>query len=440
MEGALQACEVLIIAEGGRIDELAKPLLVVSAVGVGRRVLADEKGVADDRILLGLDDGGEDAVQGVVVGGGNRVELMVVATRAGHGQSEETLGRRIDTLVDGVVVILEALADGDEAEGSEARVVLGQVRQAVGGKLLDDELVVGLIGIERVDDVVTVGPRGFESLDRAVFLESLSVGITGGIEPVAGPAFAVVRRSQEAIHGALDDGGRGAGRLAFTQGQRVHRQSRIILAGKGVDFHAGGRKADQVIGKAAEQRFAVGGLTRHEAFLVELGQHEGVDLVLTPSGVAQLGRHGDLADRLEGPVTAGLIGKTRELGATGADRSGRAHLDPLLKRSDLRVGKLGALLARRHRKFGIGLMDGNDQEGLLHVTRDDGRAKIATRQHARARIHDQPTLGDALLLRVTLIATLGKNRADVLLEEFQTGGVHLRLDGRIGGLQHGDRP
>ena len=148
---------------------------------------------------------------------------------------------------------------------------------------------------------------------------------------MAGPAFTVVRRSQEAIHGALDDGGRGAGRLSFTHGQRIHRQSRIILTRKGVDFHAGGRKADQVIGKAAEQRFAVGGLTRHEALLIQLGQHKGVDLVLAPSGVTQLGRDGDFADRLEGPVATRLIGKTRELGATGAGGSRRAHLNPLLK-------------------------------------------------------------------------------------------------------------
>ena len=85
-------------------------------------------------------------------------------------------------------------------------------------------------------------------------------------------------------------------------------------------------------------------------------------------------------------------------------------------------------------------MDGDDQEGLLHVAWNDGRAKIAARQHAGARIHNQSALGDALLLRVTLVTTLGKDWTDVLLEEFQTGGIHLRFHGRIGSLKHGDRP
>ena len=54
-------------------------------------------------------------MQRVVVGRGDWVELMVVATGASHGQAEEGLGRGVDALVDGVVVIVETLTDGDEA-------------------------------------------------------------------------------------------------------------------------------------------------------------------------------------------------------------------------------------------------------------------------------------------------------------------------------------
>ena len=196
MEGGLHTGEVLVVAARGRMDQLGELLLVVGAIGVRRGVLADEEGVTDDRVLLRFDDGREDAVEGIVVGGRNRVELVVMATRAGDGQPEEALGRRVDAFVDGVVVVLETLADSDEAEGGETRVVLGQVRQAVGGELLNDELVVGLVGIERVDDVVAVGPGSLEGLDGAVTLQALRVRVTGGVEPVAGPALAVVRRSQ----------------------------------------------------------------------------------------------------------------------------------------------------------------------------------------------------------------------------------------------------
>ena len=68
-----------------------------------------------------------------------------------------------------------------------------------------------------------------------------------------------------------------------------------------------------------------------------------------------------------------LLGQAGELGAAGTGGSRRTHLDPLLKGRDLRVGKLGALLARRHRKIGIRLMDGKDQHGFLDIARHDRR-------------------------------------------------------------------
>ena len=373
MEGGLHAGEVLVVAAGGGADEVGELLLVVGPIGVSRRVLADEERITDDRILLRLDDGGEDTVEGVVVGGRDRVELVVMTTRAGYGQAKEALGRRVDALVDGVVIILETLPNGDEAEGSEARVVLSQVRQTVGGELLDDELVVRLIGIERVDDVVAIGPRSIEGLDGTITLQALRVGITGGVEPVAGPALTVVGRSEQTVDRALDDSIQRAASLAFPCGHIVHGEGGVVIAGEGVDFDARGRQADQVIGKTAEERFTVRGGAGLEALLIEFREQEGIDFVLAPGGVAELGRHGEFADRLEGPVAARLVGKTGELGAAGTGGSWCAHLDPLLKGRDLRVGKLGALLARRHRKIRIRLMDGKDQHGFLDIARHDRR-------------------------------------------------------------------
>ena len=388
VKGSLHAREVLIVAARGRVDQLSELLLVVGAIGVGRRILTDEERITDDRILLRLDDGGEDAVKGVVVGSRNRIELMVMATRAGNGQSKETLSRRIDTLIDGVVIVLETLPDGDEAEGSEARVVLGQVRQTVGGKLLDDELVVRLIGVERVDDVIAIGPGCVEGLDGTVTLQALGVGVTGGVEPVASPALTVVGRSEQTVDGALNDSIHCTASLTFPGSHVVHGEGGVVIAGEGVDFDARGRQADQVIGKTAEERFTIRGGAGLEALLIELREQEGVDFVLAPGGVAELGRHGDFADRLEGPVAARLVGKPGEFGATGTGGSRCAHLDPLLKGRDLRVGKLGALLARRHRKIGIRLMDGDDQHGFLDIARYNCRTEIATCQQARARVHD----------------------------------------------------
>ena len=68
--------------------------------------------------------------------------------------------------------------------------VLRGVGQQVAGELLDDELVVGQVAVEGVDDPVAVEPDEA----RLVLLEAVGVGVARGVEPVAAPALAVVRR------------------------------------------------------------------------------------------------------------------------------------------------------------------------------------------------------------------------------------------------------
>jgi hypothetical protein len=138
-------------------------------------------------------------------------------------------------------------------------------------------------------------------------------------------------------------------------------------------------------------------------------------------------------------LAAGLVGKPRQLDAAGAGRSGRTHLDPLLDEADLGGRQLRAGLAGRHRDIGVALVDRDDDERFLEVARDDGRPEVAAGEHALAGIHDEAALGDALLLRVTFVATLGEDRPDVLLEEFEAGRIHLRLGADVGGGQHGGR-
>ena len=126
---------------------------------------------------------------------------------------------------------------------------------------------------------------------------------------MAGPALAVVRRGEQTVDGALDDAGDGAHGLAFADGHGVVGEGRVIVAGEGVHFEAGGRKADQVVGEAAQQGFAVGGRARHEALLVDLLLHEArghVELGEQPVGGRQgTDRPGDQALELQGEVHAG---------------------------------------------------------------------------------------------------------------------------------------
>ena len=72
--------------------------------------------------------------------------------------------------------------------------VLRRMRQQVAGDLLDDELVVGHVFVERVDDPVAIHPHE----PRLVFFETVRIGIAGRIEPDSAPAFAIMGRCEQA--------------------------------------------------------------------------------------------------------------------------------------------------------------------------------------------------------------------------------------------------
>ena len=266
---------------------------------------------------------------------------MVVATGTGDGQPKESLCGRIDALIDGVIDVLEALADGQEAEGGETRIIRRDARDAVGGELLDDELVVRLVVVDRVDHVIAIGPGIREAIileERVthVDLQAAGIGIAGGIEPVAGPAFAEVRRSQQFVDALGVDRFDTNGRLASAQGHRVGKLRRLDRLFKGVHLFGGGRKADQVIGDAAEKGFRASRRIRLEALLLELSEDEGIDGSLDPRLVLHLG-HSSLLDRQEGPMFASLTGESGNLSGA-ARRHGRTHLNPLLEEGDLVIG------------------------------------------------------------------------------------------------------
>jgi hypothetical protein len=73
--------------------------------------------------------------------------------------------------------------------------------QLVAGELLMQKAVERLVGVEGSNDVIAIleGPSANSVLHRAPF----AVGIAGGVEPVTGPALAVVGRSEQAINQLL---------------------------------------------------------------------------------------------------------------------------------------------------------------------------------------------------------------------------------------------
>ena len=94
-------------------------------------------------------------------------------------------------------------AGGDDV----IRVVAGE---QVAGQLGDGELVERHVGVERADDPVAVWP----DFAGAVFFVAIGIGVACEVEPFAGPAFAVLRRSEEAVDrgfvGSAGIGGKGS--------------------------------------------------------------------------------------------------------------------------------------------------------------------------------------------------------------------------------------
>ena len=116
--------DVLVETGGTLLLECLKALFEVGP-------LSDGIGRSNQRTLQRLNGRGKDAVEGVIVRRWNRVELMVMATGAGDREPEEGLRRGVDALVNGIILIIEALADGDEAEGREPGVFFLEVGQAI---------------------------------------------------------------------------------------------------------------------------------------------------------------------------------------------------------------------------------------------------------------------------------------------------------------------
>ena len=144
-------------------------------------------------------DAGEDGLQAVVVGLLDGVEFVIVAAGAVDGEAEEGAAGGGDDVVEIVGALLQpageiANADGvvgsgdQEAGGGFDGGVTGM--ELVGGELLDDEAIEGLVAVEGTDDVVAVGPGVFAEV---ILLEAVTFAEANDVEPVASPALAIVR-------------------------------------------------------------------------------------------------------------------------------------------------------------------------------------------------------------------------------------------------------
>ena len=273
----------------------------------------------------GLDVAEDRRLQRVVVLLPDRIELVVVAARAADRQSQRALADHADDVVEvvetplGVVLLAEQHPRPGAQEAGGDLAVVGLAVHLVAGDLLDEEPVVGHVGVERLDHVVAIAP-GIGAVD--VVLEAAGVGVAGHVEPVTPVAFAVVRRGQQRV----DQPFPGVG---------------PVVGDEALHFVGRRRQADQVEIGAAHQRAAVGAgrgdQPTRRARLLE----EAIDGVVE-AGVAH-DRQRRLQRRLEGPVGALFVGDRPFLdGGDRRRRRGRHHrrrvpagafVDPALQRA-----------------------------------------------------------------------------------------------------------
>ena len=147
----------------------------------------------------------EDAGKRVVVGLGDRIELVIVATGTAERQPHERLAGRVDLLVDDVGEEFLLVSFGQDFGPHRQKSGGGeQLRPPRRGHPLLDEEVTGqmspeegverLVAVEGGDAPVAVAP-GVAMGD--VLIKPVGVGIADDVEPVPGLMLAVARRRKQ---------------------------------------------------------------------------------------------------------------------------------------------------------------------------------------------------------------------------------------------------
>ena len=231
-------------------------------------------GIADD---LGA---AQNAGQRVVVACWDRVELVIVAAGAADAHAQQGLANHIQLLVHDVhaqqalvLLFVVGWAQHQQTGGNELPAALrgGVVGQQVARDLLGDELVQRHVIAHGFDDVIAIPPG---ILERQCAATAGGLREAGGIQPVLRPALG--------------------------EGVRGHQGCCI----QALAVEGRGGKAGQIIGQPALEDLAARIGCRLQAFLLQLGQNEAVDVIAWPRGVLHYRGRGCLHG-LKGPVRVG---------------------------------------------------------------------------------------------------------------------------------------
>ncbi len=266
--------QVLTLVAGGLLARGLQPVVqglggVDPLLAFGQGGVAGQRPVAPARHEAGVVErtgAVEDAGQRVVVGGRDRVELVVVAARAAERLAEERAADQVELFVDGVEHQLRLVLFGQHArtERQEAgrRVAVDAdpwfVDHQVAGDLQLREAIERQVLVVGGDDPVAIAPRIGEG---EVLVEAVAVAVAGQVEPMARLAFAVVRRSQQFV----DE--RGEGGL-------------VRLCGEALALFGGRWQAGEHVGGTAQQGRVVGAWVGAQALLSLGRRHEAVERLL----------------------------------------------------------------------------------------------------------------------------------------------------------------
>ena len=345
-----------------------------------------------------LSGGPQEGTQAVVIAGGDGVELVVVAARAGHGQAQESLRKDVHLVVDPIGLILQGIDRGMgrlmqvPETGCQHRFIetdprmTSGVRKEIARDVFLDEQVVGHVRVEGADEVVAVAPG---MGDGVVLLMAIGVSEAHQIHPVTGPSFAEPRGGQQGIH---HSGPR------LERGIRQKRRDLRWFRGQSDDGFMHPSQPDLRFGRRR----------RTQSLGLQSSEDESIDSVGEPIGSVHW-RNGCSYEWLETPPLSTCLedpGPCRGIAAL-ADwglGSGWKHcpgIDPTGDIPNHRLRQARALLG--HLQIGFRMLDGPEKSAFLRLSGNHGCSGIAPAEQGFPGINPQSTalsLGSVAILAI----------------------------------------
>ena len=189
-------------------DEGRKGFVDLCLAGREPRHLGTRRlGLGRPQIAVGVIDPGDEGLHRIIILRTDRIELVIMTTRAADAETEKGLSEVHHDLVERVLPCepLRGFVFSDLAgkqhrsrhEESRRRILA----EGIARDLFADELIIRRVGVERLDHIIAIGP-GIGPL--GVHLEAVRVGVAHDIEPVLAPALAVAGTCEESIDGIAD--------------------------------------------------------------------------------------------------------------------------------------------------------------------------------------------------------------------------------------------